>query len=66
MSYLFLIDNPNTEIFLSDKYSVVRIILDWRSRRDSNPCAKLMANAFRVRPVMTTSIQLRIFNQAKT
>ena len=31
MSYLFLIDNPNTEIFLSDKYSVVRIILAWRA-----------------------------------
>ena len=37
MSYLFLIDNPNTEIFLSDKYSVVRIILDWRRGWDSNP-----------------------------
>ena len=39
MSYLFLIDNPYTEIFLSDKYSVVRIILAWRRQRDSNPRA---------------------------
>ena len=33
----------------------------WRSGRDSNPRANLMANAFRVRPVMTASIPLLVF-----
>ena len=32
----------------------------WRRGRDSNPCAVLPANWFRVSPVMTTSIPLHI------
>ena len=32
----------------------------WRRRRDSNPRAEKPANAFRVRPVMTTSIRLHM------
>ncbi len=32
--------------------------ISWRRRRDSNPRAGYPANAFRVRPVMTTSIRL--------
>ena len=33
----------------------------WRRRRDSNPRAGFPTNAFRVRPVMTSSILLHIF-----
>ena len=37
----------------------------WRRRWDSNPRARLKANAFRVRPVMTTSIRLHLLLYSK-
>ena len=50
-------DRPTT---VKNKHSEIGVLIFWRRGRDSNPRVVLPTNWFRVSPVMTTSIPLRI------